>query len=158
MDNAQYLWHVTLQTGHTRRSYRHEVADDVVQVCRDLLARALREPAEIPGMSLLMTAESSRRRLLVPVQTQNGVPVVTIGIARHSAVGAPLWRLLVETAELPVHPSVERCPPEPWCAARIERGITTLSSEQIMALGDFERCIAWAWMGSRGAAVLRTSP
>ena len=146
MDNAQYLWHVTLQTGHTRRSYRHEVADDVVHVCRALLSRALRSPTEIPGLPLVMMAECSRRRLLARVRTRDDLPIVTLGVARHSAAGAPLWRLLTETSELPVHPLAERCPPEPWCAARLERGLAKLSQEHILMLGDMERCFAWAWL------------
>jgi len=144
--SERYLWHVTLSTGHTRKSFRHEVADDVIEVCRGLLARALRGPTPIPGMPVVMTAESSRRRLIVRV-TSDGEPVVTFGVARHSTAGATLWRLLTETSVLPVHAMAQRCPPEPWCAARLEPGIDRLDRETITALGDFERCIAWAWLG-----------
>lgn len=37
------------------------------------------------------------------------------------------------------------CPGEPWCAVRLEPGIA-LYPETAHWLGDFERCLAWAWL------------
>jgi hypothetical protein len=39
--SERYLRHVTLSTGHSRDSYRNEVPDDVVAVCRQLIDQAI---------------------------------------------------------------------------------------------------------------------
>lgn len=70
--------------------------------------------------------------------------MVTVGIATHSRAGAPLWRLLIETASTPLQPL--DCPSEPWVVARLEPAIVTASRDVVGALGDLERCLGWAWI------------
>jgi hypothetical protein len=44
----------------------------------------------------------------------------------------------------------DEVPPEPWCAARIEVGSLAFPDEMLW-LGDFERCLAWAWLELRSS-------
>jgi hypothetical protein len=154
----RYFAHVTLTTSHVRRSYRSEVADEALDVVGRLLAEALdgRDPV-IPGLvprlcTLQVVGEGRcmSATVLSPYDEETGglQPLVTIGVATHSRCGAALWRPLHqgEVVSLRDEASPPPCPPEPWCAARIEPALAFYGPETALALGDFERCLAWAWI------------
>lgn len=159
---SRYLHHVTLTTGHSRRSYRDEVDDDVVEICSSILDDALADPrrhVEIPacyGCTLTATAEGGALIVTVwgpPTEVRTlGLqrpPLATFGVAERSRHGARLWRVLHQAQGANVQTSPEQRPPEPWVAARIEIGIVMLGdqAEVIMPIiGDLERCLAWAWI------------
>lgn len=145
------LRHVTLATGHTRDCTRSEVDDAAVAVCSRLLdeARAGGRPA-VPGtpdLRLRVTREG--RCLLATVETPDGAPVVTYGVATHSRCGAQLWRLL-HRADPSIYGSLatdpDRAPAETWLAVRIEPGVAFLADlrDTMLLLADFGRCLAWA--------------
>lgn len=158
------LEHITLNTGHTRRSPRSEVGPGIVEALRPILERALTgTPTPIPpGQGYTLTGGVrgrcasftvwSRSLLIWPEDDQaQRAPVVEIGVAGHSRCGAPLWRTLHALAarlDLPVKTDPGRCPPEPWCAALLYPG-AVLAPDAMDWLGDFERCLAWAWLASR---------
>lgn len=154
----RHVLHVTLQTGHTRKSPRSEVADEVVEMLRPLLERALRgERVPIPGQpGYTMTGGAQGRCCMVTVSGQvrdtarpEPVPVVSIGVAAHSRCGAYLWRLLHERADLRYATDPGRVPPEPWVADRIDVGAALLP-EAMHWTGDLSRCLAWTWIELRG--------
>jgi hypothetical protein len=100
-------------------------------------------------MPAVMNCERHGKCLLVTAyDAPSGVPLVAFGIAPHSRCGAPLWRRLHDRA-LPSKTDPEQCPIEPWLAVRMEIGIAE-HLEATNWLGDWERCLAWAWL-SRAA-------
>lgn len=153
----RYIWHVTLDTGKTRRSPRSEVRDEVLVHVRAVLQQALAgEHAEVI-FGCTLTAAAEGRCVLGTVWMPlgrsasggNSVPIVTIGVAEHSRCGGRLWRLMHDVADrsgMPPLATDRNDPPqEPWCAARIEIGsVTALDAMEWLA--DFERCLAWAWL------------
>ena len=162
-----YLHHITTSTGHTRRSPRSEVADDTLAIVRPILRAALRGRAAIPGVpdGYSITAASEGDSLIATVwhdhewppsatvgreqdhapriATDPYAPLVTIGVARSDADALALW------AQLRTHGDValDRPPPAAWCAAVIHQTIA-LYPDAAHWLGDFERCLAWAWASS----------
>lgn len=153
----RYIRHLALDTGDQRDSHRAEVAADILPMLRRLLDRALTgERVPIPGdvePRCTLTATAGRgRALLVTVwgppydargaTVGDGVPLVTFGVAPTSLASATLWREWLGTER------DDRTPRPPWCAARIH---PTLAVYPIAAewLGDFERCVAWAWVAKR---------
>ena len=150
MTRGKYLNHITLTTGDIRRSYRDEVSDDIVSKCRDLLASALRGATPIPNVepACTMQATGTAKGLLVTVYGPERAPLLTMAVARHSQAGSKLWRMMIETATTPIVPL--DCPPEPWCAARLEIGITRHMAASHW-LGDFERVLAWTWLDGKAA-------
>lgn len=148
----RYIWHVTLNTGDTRRSPRSEVSDEAVIVCRDLIDRATAgaEP-RIPGQDATLTMAAEGRCALATVWAlADHAPLVTIGFAAHSRCAPRLWEILHDPAsrmpqQPPIATRIGERPDAPWCAARIEIGLA-LHVEDAHWLGDFERCLAWAWI------------
>lgn len=143
----KFVHHVTITTGHTRKSFRDEVDDDAVEFCRALIAQAINGARPVvPGTNRCwLSADTSRKRgLLCSVRDpQTDKPIVTFAIAPNSLSAAVLWRLLVETASTPVVPV--DCPPAPYCAVRLEQAAMN-HAPVLPVLADFERCIAWAWL------------
>lgn len=161
MSRPRYIEHVTLDTGHSYRSPRSEVADSAVAALHDGLGRALRyDPAHVavPGApDYAYSASAEGKCLIVTIWRQipepdNGtwMPVVTFGVAARSLCGAKLWRTLHEPRgglmdAAPYATADRRCPPEPWLAARMELGCV-LVPHDLSWMADFERCLAWAWL------------
>lgn len=72
-------------------------------------------------------------------------PLLTLGVCAETAESAALWQALHREATLPLATDPARPPAAPWCAVRIELG--ALPYLETMAwVGDFERCLAWAWI------------
>lgn len=142
--------HVTLTTGHTRLSSRSEVSDEAIDACRCLLAACVLDGgAAIPhvGPYVLRVSGADTRcltatvhRLTNDVLMAYGPPLVTIGVAKHSRCGAALWARLGGAGDQPL---------TPWCAVRLEPALAAEGvgdGAPVHWLGDFERCLAWAWI------------
>lgn len=148
----RHIIHVTLTTGHSRRSPRSEVADDALDACRELLAAAPRGGAVIPGTDggyvLRMERPPTRcfvatvHRATNAVLGAYGPPLVTIGVASRNKCGLPLW---ISLHDRPLVTSRDACPPAPWCAVRLEPALAG-PDPSVAWLGDFERCLAWAFI------------
>lgn len=146
---ARYIHHVTLTTGHVRRSPRHEVGDDVVAMLGRWIESALAgEEVPMRGYGTVITAQRRGKCLIVDVMddTPARTLLATIGVAAHSKCGSALWRDLHAEARALLVTDPEHPPAEPWVAARLHSGLLLGGHEALGWLGDFERCIAWAWI------------
>jgi hypothetical protein len=148
-----YIRHVTLTTGHARDSLQSEVSAHAVAVCRALIERVVdgdvSEAIPIPGAPGYSIAGRRAGKCMVATVYADGPPSVlicTIGVAAHSRCGSRLWREMHRWGTTPVATSPDRCPHEPWCAAALDEGAVT-HPDAMTWLGDFERCLAWAWVG-----------
>ncbi len=136
-EDSRYIWHETIQTQHTRRSFRSEVAPDILEMVSGWLASDL---MELPGGYRCVVMYRSGHCLQAEVHTPAGVRLVAIGIAAHARCGQTLW------VRLEGKPDAK--PAEPWCAVWLDiEGITT-DPDAALWLGDFERCLAWAFLDS----------
>lgn len=148
----RYLQHVTLDTGHVRRSPRSEVRDDIVAMLGDWIGRMLAgETVSAGDVGIVLTAQARGRCLVVEVAESRTLdPLATIGIGAHSRCGSPLWRELHADARATAT-SPDRPPVEPWVAARLRPDLQQhLGLADVIA--DLERCLAWAWIERRNAA------
>lgn len=150
---ARWLEHVTLTTGHSRRSYADEVSDAALVLCRELVAQLDGDPTKlvpIPRTGWSLTGVSKAGRCLtVSIVRRPSEPIVMMSVAAHSKCGASAWRELHRYADewrLPYVTDPRRPPPEPWCAALLDTAAPAESPEGLMMLGDFERCLAWAFL------------
>ena len=74
--------------------------------------------------------------------TGKTMPLVTFGVAVRSRQTAPLWDILVKAFDCK---SGLVAPAAPYCAVAVHPSIAAYS-EPVEWLGDFERCVAWAWI------------
>ena len=80
-------------------------------------------------------------------------PVVCFGVAPDDEAAGRLWpaleRMYLEITERPGFRSADFAAPArpaatPWCAAMT----VALSGREAAWAGDFERCLAWAWIAA----------
>lgn len=133
------LEHITLNTGHRRSSPRAEVSAAAIDELRNLLDWALRSKAPTPiptrpGYAISATGEGA---CLIATVFAGERPLVMVGVAGDVGQGAALWRMLGANGSSPA---------ESWCAARLLPSITVGDMGEMQWLGDFERCLAWAWV------------
>lgn len=154
----RYVLHITLTSGHRRRSFRSEVSGHAIGFLRPLLERAIGgERVKIPKFpGYTITAAEHGRCLILTLWGDAGeaeleaVPILTTGVAGHSRCGAHLWRILHEPVPgPPLATSAEETPPAPWVADRIEVGVA-LHMDAMEWTGDFCRSVAWTWLEMRG--------
>ena len=146
----QYLNHIVLSTGHTRRSYRSEVTDDVISMLRPVVL-ALRQDQR-PNLSIpdywINGPAMGHACVIWTIWHSDGSPIATIGLANRSRCGAQIWRALheMETPDkIATHPG--DVPAAPWLAVRLHIG-ASMHLDCMEWLGDFQRCFAWAWIES----------
>lgn len=153
-----YTNHITLTTGHCRRSSRTEVDDATVALLHPWLLTAIRsgqiEPLPVPALShygaraikeigLVVTIYAPRGpHTIGRTHTGNSLPIATLGIAQRSREARDLWALLV--ANFGATPGT-KAPDTPWCAVALHDKLMDYP-DALDWLGDLERCIAWAWI------------
>lgn len=75
-------------------------------------------------------------------EAQDGVPLVTFGVAQRSRHSKTLWDILVASSD---HPPRCAMPESPWCGVILHPPLPAFPDASEW-LGDFERCVAWAWI------------
>lgn len=158
--SSPYLAQLTLTTGHLRRSYRHEVGDEALALLAPWLANALstgaREPLQVASLAHFAASATvedgalictvwgppSSQQSAAAVHPAAAIPLVTFGVAQRSRHAAALWPLLVALDG--AADGLQR-PPSPWCAVSLQLGLL-LHPTASEWLGEFERCVAWAWI------------
>jgi len=147
---APYITHLTLSSGNSRRSPRAEVGDDTLQMLvpwlRKAVAAGTRQPLPVEGLDLYsVLALVQDGALVATVYAGADAPLVTIGVAQRSRQGSALWDSMLTT--FAAAPGLER-PAEPWCAVALHAALLA-HPDAGEWLGDFERCLAWAWITRR---------
>ncbi len=159
-----HIHHITLTTGHARRSLREEVGPDIRSGLRPLIERALLgervllpagdPPCWITGgvegrcISLTVWGPPLSRAAFPRADEAAPVPLAEVGIAPRARCAPRVWRSLHELARttgVQVATDPDDPPPAPWVAALLLPGIG-IYPEAAHWLGDLERCLAWAWV------------
>lgn len=139
-----YIWHVTLNTGHGRRSPRSEVDAGALRLVADHLERAIEADSPLPGNTGCQLMATASGPWLIATVMSGDAPLVTIGVAPRSRGAGRLWAMLHDSRiDLMTNPA--DVPRPPWCAARLEPGLAAYP-DTAGWLGDYERLIAWAWL------------
>jgi hypothetical protein len=140
----RFIRHITITTGNSRDSFAGEVSQEALDACRHIVTHLSKTRQPVPGLPDYEINGARWGRSMVATIWRGDAPLVTLGVAVHSRDGAQLWRTLHTQAELPVETSPDNCPPEPWVAVLLHVGLA-LYPDAADWLGDFERCLAWAF-------------
>lgn len=73
--------------------------------------------------------------------------IATIGICAYPESGSDIWRAMHMPGVFPVMTDPNQCPNEPWVAVILHAGFFSRFID-LDWLGDFERCLGWAWLTS----------
>ncbi len=154
-----HINHITLNTGHLARTSRADVRDDVLAIMAPWLQSAVDSGAIVPLPVPALSHFSGRALvqdggLVLTVYGPAGphqvgrshlgatMPLITLGVAKRSRHGAALWQMMVDAFD--AHRAT-RMPAEPWIAVALHASIAAYP-DSAEWLGDFERCVAWAWI------------
>lgn len=147
-----YLHHVTITTGHTRRSQRREVSDDALAAVSAWLQRALRQQKPAPLMPPFEAYAGQGRAVdgaLVATlfgrtpDVGSRLPIVSFAVATRSRHGRDLWDDMLKGAPGTLQHLMR--PPAPWCAVTVYPTAAS-DPEALSWAGDFETVVAWAWV------------
>lgn len=154
-----YINHITLSTGHTARTQRSDVAQAVTELLSGWLSGIV-DSGKIHTLPVQPLAHFGAQAfvqdgaLVVTVSAPIGphqqgkphtgktMPLVTFGVATRSRQGGPLWSML--TSAFGAAKGLQQ-PGAPYCAVAIHPSIAAYNGPTDW-LGDFERCVAWAWI------------
>lgn len=147
--------HITMQTGHVRHIEAGEVIGETLARVRPWL-RVLVDTGEQMPLPVNLLAHYTARvaveddmlllSLFSPARRDTGsTPLVTIGLVRSAEHAPVMWGLLTSSQMPPVAPEATM-PAAPYCGVILWPTIT-LDPAAVGWLGDFERCVAWAWLG-----------
>ena len=148
-----FIRHITLTTGHTRDSQSREVPQAIRATLAPLvqgLNAAGPAGLPMPGFPGYRVAGKVSARCLVATVHRGDAVLASIGVAGHSRCGAVLWRGLHDWGDTPVATDRGQPPAAPWVAAALDAA--GLTDPAVHWLGDFERCLAWAFVDPNGGA------
>ena len=139
-----YLTHATASTGHSRRSYRSEVADNVVAAVKSWLPDLMAgRPRGVLGDRYAVRREWSNGKSIGFVvgrldDQMRPVDIARIAVCRHSKRAAPSWQFVGGKGAPPRVPFV--------AADLLTDNIEAADLMALPVIEDFERCLAWAWL------------
>jgi hypothetical protein len=137
------LHHYTVQTGHLTVHQQGEVNQPTL----DLLAPMILQPGvhALPGTSIYMDIPSGNMGNAAGVAsfrllTTTREPAAVCMLAwQASAEAGIMWGTCLPGTPMPDTPDGY-----PWLAVVLMPGITTLTRDDMLMLGDIERCISWS--------------
>ena len=148
-----FLYHLTLNTGHLRRSPRHEVGEAVIRALAPMVAEAVAHPGapvpmpgefSMPGVTI--TLDQGAAACALVTLARDGKRLASIGIAGRSRCAAAVWSALVDRYD--GAPPAAMPQSAPWVSV-VLHAQALLEADGPGWIGDFERCLAWAWLGTK---------
>ncbi len=149
---TNHLWHYTISTEHGRESPRSEVGDDIIGIVTPWLAPGEHKLPHPGNYSLVVpnvdegwfgTVFGPQRR-----------PLASILVASTAFELDSIWpdfeKLYHDLTDMPGFRACDFAMAKkqdrfPLCAA-----LPILMTPSEMWVADFERCLAWAWLESKG--------
>ena len=141
------LYHYTIQTSDLRMSPREEVGDDAIAALAPMLRSGVHVMPEMTGYRVRVTVDGGALLGTVLVDHESatsGVPLVTLAVAADAASLVAV-RQLYAGRDLLADAAV------PACVVDVHPSIV-VAPDAMGWLGDFERCLAWAWVERRRAS------
>lgn len=144
----QFLTHVTVDTGHSRRSYRNEIDDEVIELLKTWLPDIYggKSRGVIDDYYAVRCDWHNSKSVGFTVSRMDtemqATEIVKFSVCRHSKRAKPSWEFVGGKGTPP---------PVPFVAATFfPNNLIVDDLASISAIADFERCLAWAWLENNG--------
>lgn len=136
----KYINHITLNTGHARKTYPHEIDKGVYFV----LNRIYKESFKPEGVEIYtdykLKCSGQGGTVIGTVFANDGMPILTTTCSKDD--DGSIWRTLHESSIVPLMTNPEDKPPIPYIADRIEPG-AAIHFDAMEWTGDFAKCFGW---------------
>jgi hypothetical protein len=144
----EYINHLTLQSGHIRKSYKSEIGKELFFILNSLFASSIGEGTIMTidhkdyWINTTSTNDGGLTTLSL-IQGNTKIPMLTVGFSKTNYT---VYNALVKSALIPVLKDVK--PPIPYIVDRIEPGLLMDVSVSEWS-GDFSKCIGWIALAGR---------
>jgi hypothetical protein len=139
----EYINHITLNTGHKRKSYPQEIDKRIYFVLNRIYKDMFKSKVEIfKGYTAKATNDPSNG-ILITIFSPKDEPILTTGITKLK--NSVIWELLHTSSALPLQTNPKFPPEVPYIADRIEIG-AALNMDAMRWTGDFSRCMGWIYL------------
>lgn len=133
----QYINHVTLNTGHTRKSYPNEVNKEIYFILNRIYKDSFKNNgAKFKEYTIKGTPFDSGAIFTV---YKDSVPIMTTASTRNQ--NSELWKMLLETSTITINKKLAE-PIAPYIVDRIEIGLV-FDLQASSWTGDFSKCMGW---------------
>ncbi|TYB18508.1 lactate dehydrogenase [Aggregatibacter actinomycetemcomitans] len=139
----KYLYHVTVTTGHARKSPRTEVSDDTINILKTWISDMLKGDLRgIVDSHYSCRAGQYNAKMIEFIISRlsddfKQVDLVRFVVCNHSRRKNVAWALVDGKGD---------APDVPFCAVQLLDNFILQDLEHLSFFGDFERCISWAWL------------
>lgn len=138
---ADTLEHLTLTSGHTRRSPRAEVEDRTIAFIRDCLVNQGGVLGDT-GWRVVIVPMTELSHSHVFELWHSGQRLVACYLCSHSTEHDGMWGAIKE-AQIPTVGRAAKEPTVPWLSCAV---VGSGPPSVMMEAGDLERCVAWTLM------------
>lgn len=142
----KHLNHITLNTGHIRKTYPNEVNKEFYFVLQRILRDATKPEGAVMFDGYRVKSIHADTATIATVYASDGAPILTTACSKLDS-GA-IWRMLHETAGEPLATKATDPVPLPYIADRLEVS-AALHMDALEWTGDFSRCFGWATLYPR---------
>lgn len=156
--NHDFLNHVTINTGHTGQSPRAQVHGEIIDMLTPVITgKANRIPVVGWPIHIIRPFDGENFpidgaaffTLSGTVAGNRVAHLVHCAVCWDPALDEEAWKMAMQITKATHQepsPSLKRPDATPWLAVALDPGMYLADQEAIAMLGDFERCMAWAFI------------
>lgn len=135
----EHINHITLNTGHIRKTYPHEVDKDLYFKLRQIYKKSLSpDGTELFDGFIVKTTQTEIGAITTIFKA--GVPILTTACSKND--DGSLWKSMHEYSTVPLQTKPTDKIPLPYIADRVEIGAVFYPGATQWT-GDFARCMGW---------------
>lgn len=141
-----YINHITLNTGHIRKTYPDEVDKKLYFVLNRIFTDSF-SPEGSPLFNGYYVKSVKSSYGILSTVFKNEIPIITIGITNSDPLNF-LWKELHKSAYMPLKTKIDKPVEQPYIADRLEVGAV----EYLDAMewtGDFSKCLGWIYLSPK---------
>lgn len=149
------LAHLTLNTGHLRMSPRSEVSEEAIRALDPILAAGRGICPGLPTLTIVVKQRQPGRTIILIGDLRYGTALVAV-VAWEEDAALHAWHSLATLARSQSHAigesigALEMPATLPWLAVHLASASAFLAPDVMAAIGDLERCLAWAILAREG--------